>query len=186
MDENKLSKYEKKLFRQLPREKSPPEQLEKRVVEKLKKEGLIRKKAFQTYIRRFISSAAAIILFFGGIYFERLTTEDMQKIQPNRGYMLLLHEDEKFQPGKPMEMFNEYKKWMESTQEQGITITGQELKAESVLVSDSGSHQEERGYRTTGYFILEAESLDKAIKVARANPHTKYGGIVEVKPFMTR
>jgi hypothetical protein len=55
------------------------------------------------------------------------------------------------------------------------------LKGEDLQVL---SGDEEK--RTTGYFLVEANSFEDAIAVAAANPHIKYGGSIEVKPFMVR
>lgn len=86
-------------------------------------------------------------------------------------------------------MFQEYAAWMESTFQRGVNITGQELKNEAVIVDanqkleylDEGSQE-----KVTGYFILEAPSLELALEVAKDNPHLKYGGIIEVKEYMVR
>ncbi|CAE7292101.1 unnamed protein product [Symbiodinium microadriaticum] len=64
-----------------------------------------------------------------------------------------------------MEMFAEYKTWMENTFEKGIKITGQELKEEAVVVGNSGNIQSSTANKkTTGYFILEAETLEAAVQ----------------------
>ena len=107
-------------------------------------------------------------------------------IEPTKGYMLLLHEDKDFAPGDQMEMFEEYKAWMENTFAKGIKITGQELKDEATLVKGEELKTINSDVRTTGYFLVEANSLDDAIKVAQENPHIKYGGSIEVKPYMVR
>ena len=188
MTEDKLSNEEQKLFNQLPKEKVPPQALEKKVINKLHNDGLLKGKHDRTiYLKWVASIAASILLFTCGILFERLGKSSESEIDSRKGYILLLHEDNHFTPGEPMEMFNEYKKWMISTTQKGIKIKGQELKDESVNVDKSGIsdlsiHEE----RTTGYFILEAETLEQAIHIAQDNPHIKYGGAIEVKPYMIR
>ena len=188
MSEDKLSNAEKELFRQLQGEKNPPKELERAIVERLKNEQLIVQKSTRLiYLRWAASIAASIILFISGIYYEQLNTSHMVQIEPTKGYMLLLHEDEQFTPGDPMEMFSEYESWMTSTFESGIKITGQELKEEAVLVNRDGrASKNGKEARTTGYFVLEAETLEEAVQVAKENPHIKYGGTIEVKPYMVR
>ena len=186
MKEEKLSEKEKELFKALRREKTPPPHLEDKVVNKLKENGLIRKKDTIRIIGWVSSIAASLIMFYLGTIYQQQTNTTMIEIEPTRGYMLILHEDEKFQPGEPMAMFNEYKAWMEGTFEQGVKITGQELKDNTVIVNKNGAKESSGEERTTGYFILEANSLEEAVKVAEANPHVKYGGSIEVKPYLVR
>ena len=188
MSEDKLSNNERRLFDQLPRTKEPPRSLEKNILNKMKKEGLLAEKANrQVYWKWSMSLAASILLFISGIYFERINTSEMIEIEPTKGYVLLLHEDNRFSPGDPMEMYTEYNTWMTETFEKGVKITGQELKEEAVLVDQGGQTSTASAERrTTGYFILEAENLEMAVQVAQKNPHIKYGGTIEVKPYMVR
>lgn len=191
MDEQHLSDAERKLFQSLEREKSPPQHLEKNITSQLKKEGLIKNtKDMSTYMKYAASVVFATLFFLGGMYYERSTKTEitMVEIEPTKGYMLLLHEDATFAPGDPMAMYEEYKTWMENTFGRGVKITGQELKNEAVVLKgeDEKTVGDEAETRTTGYFLLEANSYEEAVAVAKENPHVKYGGTVEVKPFMVR
>lgn len=190
MSEEQLSDAEKKLFKALERERTPPGHLERNIITQLEKEGLIKKTiAMNNYFKWAAQLAAAILLFVGGMFYGKSnTTNTMVEIEPTKGYMLILHEDASFSPGEPMAMFEEYKTWMENTFSRGIKITGQELKNEATVVK-TGSQQElgdEADIRTTGYFLVEANSYQDAVAVAKENPHIKYGGSIEVKPFMVR
>lgn len=187
MNEDKLSKEEQELFNLLSKEKKPPYALEKKLLNKLKDEGLIIRNKTRIYIKWAASIAASALLFISGVFYEKASQSKELEVDAKLGYLLLLREDDGFTPGEPMNMFNEYRNWMISTLEQGVKIKGQELKDESINVDKSGTSdlavlQE----RTTGYFILEAESLEQAVLIAQENPHIKYGGIIEVKPFMIR
>ncbi len=188
MSEDHLSEAEKKLFAALEREKAPPGHIEKNIVAQLEKEGLIKKINTMNYLKWAASIAASVLLFIGGMFYEQSKANTMVEIEPTKGYMLLLHEDTNFTPGDPMAMFEEYKTWMENTFSRGVKITGQELKPEATLVK--GETQQafdaQAETKTTGYFIVEANSLEEAIRVAKENPHIKYGGSVEVKPYMVR
>lgn len=188
MKEDQLTEVEKKLFAELSKESTPPGSLEDSIVRQLTLEGLItKKKTMNVYVKWAASIAASLLLFFGGMWVGR-TTSSQIAIEPTNGYMLLLHEGPGFTSGDPMEMFAEYRAWMINTYNKGLKITGQELRNEATLVAKSGVLQvgEEVEERTTGYFLLEAESMEEALEVARANPHIKYGGTIEVKPYMVR
>lgn len=179
---------EKQLFNSLSREASPPEELESAVSDKLRRSGFIKPETHRLWTP--LKWAATIVLaaasFYTGIIYQQNKTTLPMEINPNLGYMLILHEDESFNPGEPMEMFEEYSEWMESTMEKGVKIDGQELAVNAVKVSSRGTDVPDGSDRVTGYFILEANSMDEAVAVARANPHIKYGGTIEVKPFMVR
>ncbi len=188
MREEHLNENDQRLFDQLERELQPPAHLEEQLVNQLKFEGHIKENKMNNIGKIIIAIAASILLFLGGAWYGKSSTSQIS-ITPEMGYMLLLHEDERFTPGEPMEMFQEYAAWMENTFARGVKITGQELVNEAVLIrkgTPNVSQGDEAEVRTTGYFILEAKSLDEAIAVAQDNPHVKYGGTVEVKAYMVR
>lgn len=189
MNREELSAAEKKLFQELKREESPPRSLEKKIINELINQGEIKKtNNMNNYVKWAASIAALVLFFLGGMYFEKSSAAHIVEIEPTKGYILLLHEDENFRPGDPMAMFEEYKTWMETTFGRGVKIDGQELKNEATLVTRETQTPllENEVERTTGYFILEASSYEEAVAVAMENPHVKYGGTVEVKPFMVR
>ncbi len=188
MREEYLNENDQKLFEQLEKEMQPPAHLEEQLVNQLKFEGHIKEKKMNNIGKIVIGIAASVLLFMGGAWYGKSTSQHVT-ITPEMGYMLLLHEDDRFTPGEPMEMFEEYGAWMQNTFARGVKITGQELVNEAVLVrkgTQNINRGEETTTRTTGYFILEASSLEEAIAVAEENPHVKYGGTVEVKAYMVR
>ena len=187
MNNEELTNKEKMLLAQMEREQTPPAYLEERVTNSLKAQGLIKARRRRLKWVKWTSAiAASIILFIAGLLIGQLTTQKINTINPNQGYILLLHEDSAFKPGEPMEMFEEYSTWMSDLKEDGITINGQELTPEGINVTQAQTQPVSREERTTGYFIIEANSLEEAIEIASANPHVKYGGRIEVKPFMVR
>lgn len=187
MNDEPLNSREKVLFDALKRENTPPLHLEDKIIDQLSKNNLIKtnQRADKHWIGWIGAIAASLIMFYLGTLYHQPNNSNMT-IEPTKGYMLILHEDETFTPGEPMDMFNEYKAWMENTFEKGVKITGQELKNEAIIVDQAGERIEDIANRTTGYFILEANSLEDAVSVAKANPHVKYGGSIEVKPYMVR
>lgn len=189
MKKDNLTPEEKKLFESLKQEAEPPKLLEKNIISQLETKGLIKSRTsfkIVPLLQWAATIALAIACFFGGKYYQQQNTKVMTSIEPAKGYILLLHEDNRFQPGEPLAMFQEYGQWLQNTAQKGVKITGQELKVESVLVSNEGVQDQNTERRTTGYFLIEAPNLAEALKVAETNPHVKYGGIVELKPFMVR
>lgn len=84
-------------------------------------------------------------------------------------YMLLLYEDSAYRapaPGHEGERVAEYRRWADSLRGVGRLERAAELGGAGAV---------------TGFFIVRAESEAEATRVARACPHVKYGGRVEVR-----
>lgn len=181
--EDKLTKEEQALFDSLSREKLPPSDLEDRTIAELKKKRLINENVMKlNKSKLWMTGVAASILFFIGGYFVGNAGSDGSS-EISSGYMLLLHEDERFMPeGSEMEIFTEYAAWMGKMMVNGVSITGQELspetttwlnpKAELALDRDED--------KVSGYFIIDVEDRQEAEKIAMSSPHIKYGGTVEL------
>ncbi len=183
-----LTPEEKAAFESLATHQIPPFSLEDQVVSALKNEGLIeKKKTMNQYIKYSLGIAASITLFIAGNYFGRNASLAVN-IDPLNGYMMILKENASFQPGDPMEMFQEYEAWMTGLADKGVEITGQELQPTAWEVSAEGtkSLSAEAETRVTGYFIIQAESEKEALDVVKDNPHIKYGGTIELKAYMNR
>ncbi len=187
-NEEELTPQEKALFEGLSRAQDPPARIEEEIIRQLKNEGLMTTTRTMKRPAYWLAAASiAVVAFFSGLFYGQ-SQAPQALIDPQQGYMLLLHEPSTFQPGDPMEMFQEYGAWMQSTEEQGVTITGQELALTTQYVSLAGISGDSDGkvFPTTGYFIVEAASMQEAVAIAQKNPHVKYGGEIEVKPFMIR
>jgi|GEM_PF-1286002 len=190
MREDKLSDAERRLFDSLEKELQPPGSLEGKIVSQLYGEELIQNnKLKKRYMRTILAIAAAVLIFIGGIYVERESSVSPVSINPERGYMLILYEDQNFRAGDPATMAKEYGQWMQNTFARGVKITGQELDQRATVVGNGGQVTRMEPCnegKITGYFILEASSLEDALVVAKDNPHIKYGGTIAVKSFLVR
>jgi hypothetical protein len=188
MERDELTPEEQAAFEAMATMQQPPSYLEDKVVDALKKEGLIKKKyTMNVYIRYAAAIAASVIIFFIGNIVGKQAGQTAA-IDPANGYIMILKEDAGFQPGDPMEMFEEYAKWMNDLAAKGVKITGQELKNEAleVTATNTTSLDGSNGRKTTGYFVIETASEEEALAVVKDNPHLKYGGIIELKSFMNR
>jgi len=84
-------------------------------------------------------------------------------------YMLLLYEDSGYHapgPGQEGERVAEYRHWADSLRGVGRLERAAELDGAGPV---------------TGFFIVRAETAAEAARLARACPHVKYGGRVEVR-----
>lgn len=190
MTEENFSKKTKQIFHQTSGTQKLPENLESNVVARLQQENLITKnkkiRSIQ-YLKYAGAIAASILIFMSGIYYEKMNTPQDFTIDNPNGYLVLLHEDEQFQPTDVEQMFEEYEQWTISTFNKGVNITGNELKSESVFITNETRPPfDKSSLKTTGYFLLEAKTLEQAMQIAEEIPHVKYEGIVELKTFMVR
>ena len=111
-------------------------------------------------------------------------------------YVLLIYADEQVfstftpeQQGQAFEQYNEYSKWLE---EQGLYLAGDALdrtdQATAVRVRDGRTGTTDGPFAETkeqlgGYYVIEAEDLDRAIEAAARCPGAQYGTI-EVRPLL--
>ncbi len=185
MTEDKLSKEEIEAFRALKKTARLPLALENRIVSQLKSEGLIKEGSLAKVRRWGIVAAISILCFMAGMNFEQYRAIN---IDPQQGYMLVLFEDENFKVDKPRNIVADYIAWRDAIEESGVHIVGQELHNESAVVNqDSVIYLDNMSTkRLTGYFILEANSVDDVVHIAGSSPHVKNGGSIEIKEFKVR
>ena len=166
IEEEGLTSEEKAALEGLSSKITPPAHLEKSVISALKEEGLIKTKviSMNPKLKWLSSVAATVLIFLAGSYWERKSSSIVE-IDPTLGYMLILREDENFKPAEPMAMFKEYSAWLQTTSEQGITITGQELREDAVLINteEERSLDAQASQRITGYFISRGQFATRSI-----------------------
>ena len=110
-------------------------------------------------------------------------------------YLLLIYSEEKvradFSPeqlGQVLEQYNEYSKWLD---EQALFRAGDALeltdRATSVQVRDGRTVTTDGPFAETkeqlgGYYVIEADNLDRAIEAAARCPGAQYG-TMEIRPI---
>jgi hypothetical protein len=147
----------------------PPGALEDRVVDALRARGLIRPPASRRSSRARVA-AAAIVVFLSGFAAGSWQWPDRA---PSSGgsprFVLLLH-DGTGPAGQTSEhtRVEEYRAWARSVRAAGHAIEGEKLKKEP-------------DQSLSGYFIVEAPSLDAARALAASCPHARLGGRIEIR-----
>jgi hypothetical protein len=108
-------------------------------------------------------------------------------------YMLLLHEDPSsfatMSPEQIQKVIEKYMAWGARLKQAGVLASSHKLtdesgkvmrgKAPGVRVTD-GPYSETKEI-FAGYYLVEAESYDRAMDLARDCPHLEYGGTIEVR-----
>jgi hypothetical protein len=112
---------------------------------------------------------------------------------PISEYMLLfrgLHWDEGLSPEELQQIMGQVMAWFEGLKQQGRVKAGQPLGAEGRTVSGKKGRTVADGpfaeskEAVGGYLLLQANSLDEAVALAKANPTLEYGITIEVRPVL--
>jgi hypothetical protein len=108
-------------------------------------------------------------------------------------YMLLLHDDPSsfatMSPEQIQKVIEKYMTWGSRLRQAGVLSANNKLTDEpgKVMRAKGGSVRVTDGpYSETkeilgGYYVVEADSYDRAMDLARDCPHLEYGGTIEVR-----
>jgi len=106
--------------------------------------------------------------------------------------MLLYRSDEWYNKLSHAELRNlmiQNKAWIESLNAQGKIKPGRALERRGAIVSGGngkivtdGPFAESKE-AIAGYLVLQVETLEEAIRIARTSPGLAYGGSIEVRPL---
>jgi len=105
-----------------------------------------------------------MLIFRGNDWHKGLSPEEMQKVAGN------------------------WMAWFKRLSEQGKALAGNPLKGEGKLVSGKNGRVVADGpfaeskEAIGGYFLLQVNTLDEAVAIAKECPGLPYGAVVEVRP----
>jgi hypothetical protein len=107
-------------------------------------------------------------------------------------FMLIFHNDTTAPKGSPEEMQGQMGKWMawiEKLNKEGRYVSGEPLLPGGKLVSGKNKTITDGPYTegkelVGGYFVINAENIDEAAKIATDCPGFEYGAKVQVRPVM--
>jgi hypothetical protein len=156
---------------------------EDRAVKALQAAALLRTRSRgQPVTRILLPLAAAVVLFWSGGRWARRGAGTPDGRMPQ--YVLLLLEDSTFRGGAQVghdSLVAEYSAWAGELAGTGNLIMGEELDPAAYPL---GNVTLEGVNRVTGLFVITAESLEKAMGIARSCPHLRYGGGLVVRPIV--
>lgn len=178
----------------------PPQDLEERVVSRLRETGLLRSdtKAKETSMRtihlRWATAAAVLVALavWAGTLVpqagEPAAGEAIADTRPQ--FALMLYEDAGYQSPAPDEMETrvaEYSAWARELAKQGYLVDGAKLSERGVLLHRDRPRDEALPVSAegmlAGYFMIRAASLAEAERIAADCPHLAYGGTVSIRPI---
>jgi hypothetical protein len=137
-------------------EMEPPAGLDRKIVQALRREGLLKRRPVAAYLA--VAAAVLIAVFF---LWQRAQTPAAAT------YILLLYETPQFQGGNRAE----YGQW--ARQMRPLVVGGEELGDANVLAGTTS--------QLAGYFLIAAPNDERAREVAQACPHLRHGGTVELR-----
>lgn len=105
-------------------------------------------------------------------------------------YMLLLRGEDKFlqlSPSEAQSVVERYMAWAKQLAADGRLVDAESLvNGGRILGSEGGQITDgpfiESKDMAGGYFIIQADSLDHAVEIAKEAPTLSYGGTIEVRP----
>lgn len=162
-------------LRNLPREENPPRELEERIAGQLRK---MRSRPLP-WQRSLIMAAVVGAAFFGLGFLAGRAPKAPSPATPQ--FALLVRESPETLRGT--NLVEEYSNWAQSEARQGRLVGGEKLADRGRIVR-AGSNVESNFLRTGelgGFFIVKAENIDAATRIAATCPHLKYGGTIEVR-----
>lgn len=162
------------LASELPRELTPPPDLERRIVRELDRRHLL--SASGGMLRRRLAWAASVVLLFAiGLATGRLTAGSPPAAPSGPRFLLLLYEPHPLDPAaSEAERVAEYSAWAG-----GLARAGRLVEAEKLA---DGGHNlglevaAGAGDGPTGFYLFTARDEAEALSIAHDCPHLRHGG----------
>jgi len=108
-------------------------------------------------------------------------------------FILLLHDElekEKgYSPEEMQKLIKEHMSWVEKLSKEGTFLGGEGLVPDGKVITGKESIIKDGPYMESkeiigGYYLLQANSLEEATKIAKECPCHFWGGVTEVRPIM--
>jgi hypothetical protein len=108
--------------------------------------------------------------------------------RPGQEFLLLLEEPSGYQTPVGADQIrarvNEYAGWARALASEERLVSAGELEPGGIAIGPATSRRVNGPMTPTGYFLVRAQSLEEAERLARASPHLKYGGEVMIRPVV--
>jgi hypothetical protein len=108
-------------------------------------------------------------------------------------YMLFLREDlqavKQMSPEAMQADIDEYMGWVEELAKTGHFLSGEPLEPEGTYIRSAEQLQTDGPFieakeAISGYFLIQAETPEQAVEIAKSCPILKNGGAIEVRPIL--
>jgi|SRR5579862_5942513 hypothetical protein len=166
----------------LRRPDSPPASIEDATVARLRAMGVLRDRRRWFVVRSLPGLLALAVSFLLGLVARPLLSSG-PPADSRHEFLLLLYGDARERPGK--EHRDEYVAWGEALASRGQLSSEAELAGDVETLS-GGPREGASGETLLGFFILRARDRTEALQISAGCPHLRYGGRVELRPFLVR
>lgn len=182
-NEDELNPLEKEAMRNIRESISGPAGLEEDIIAQLKEKQLITNNNNTMKLKQhFVWAAAAAAALICGFFIGQNFNDQQTTIPGNMNkYMLLLYENEEFQPKEIGLMVQEYTDWATDLAQKGKLDHAEKLADKGNWLGNVSARNKQSN--VSGYFVILATDLDEATALAKTHPHIDYGGGVELRPI---
>ena len=178
-DDDPLSPQELAALRRLD---SPPASVEEATVARLRGLGVIRARRSGLVVR----PLPGLLALLGSLLIGFLARPLLPAARPadsRHEFLLLLYGDPRVRTGA--EHRDEYVAWGRRLASRGELATQGELSGD-VETLKGEPREGASGEEPLGFFVLRARDLTEALQLSQGCPHLRYGGRVELRPFLVR
>jgi hypothetical protein len=184
--EKDWTEAERRALGGLAREERPDPAVEERVLDALRRRGLVRGRRAARRWLPLGAVAAGFLLLAAGYAAGRSTAKRPEAPSGTRFALLLLRGEERVpsRPDEESDRVAEYRAWARGLARGGRYVEGEKLgdRAER-LASSSSRNVSPDSEEVRGFFIISAGSFEDALAVARGCPHLRHGGAILVRPI---
>lgn len=167
----------------------PPPWLEDRVVAALQQQGLLRPERPPRTVRAqwLATATACAVLFVAGFFLGKAQHPPPAEPAGDRFVLFVdrLSDAIESDPKQEAQLVHEYAEWARQERAAGHLLVGEKLNDEAVQLS--GPTEAGKAPASTqavsGYFVIVAQNLDGAIRIARTCPHLEHGGRIVIRPI---
>jgi hypothetical protein len=169
-------------LRRLPREVTPPRDLEAKTVQSLHRARLLHRRSPLT--PWLLAASLVVAAFSGGLFTGRRSSP----MAPSPTYALLLYGGStEGDSAAHVSRAAEYGAWAGARHADGVVIGGEALGDGGTLIATPDSTLTGAADAVdvpVGFFLVRAASVDAATRLARECPHLKYGGRIVVRAIL--
>jgi len=184
--ETEWTESERQALGELAREERPDPAVESRILEALRRRGLVRgRRATRRWVP--LGAVAAGLLLLAAGYAAGRSASKRPEAPPQPRFALLLLRGEERAPirsGEESDRVAEYRAWARGLARGGRYVEGEKLGDRAVRLAPSSARDVfPDSEEVRGFFIISAPSFEDALGVARGCPHLRHGGAILVRPI---
>ena len=152
---------------------APPRAVEEATMSALRQRGLVYPRRRRARVLWSVAAAAAIVAMVSWLVLSRTAA-------PADGprFVLLLYAGSDPVSGTADVRRQEYGAWARDLAARGVQVSGEELSDESAALGAAGA---DGAALPRGFFVIRADDLAAAQRIAATCPHLRYGGRIVIK-----